>query len=370
MDAPDKPFPVEELLFWYDRNARQLAWRVGPRDTLRGVRPDPYRVWLSEIMLQQTTVAAVGRFFAEFTQRWPGVQALAAASEDDVLKAWAGLGYYSRARNLKACAEVVVAGHGGIFPQSAARLRRLPGIGEYTSAAIAAIAFGEAVAVVDGNVERVIARHAAIAVPVMQAKGLIRRIVAQAVPGARPGDFAQAMMDLGATICTPRKPVCALCPVNSGCAAFRAGDPLAYPLKAQKAPKPQRKGAAYIAVAPNGAILLRKRPPRGLLAAMAEPPGSGWTARNDGETDARAAPFCAQWRKAGVIGHVFTHFELKLEVWRADIPTSTAPPGCWWSQPAELGGEALPSVMKKAIACAVPDAFSVPPSRRQQGSTE
>lgn len=348
----------KRLLAWYDRHHRILPWRVTPSEQARGVRPDPYRVWLSEIMLQQTTVEAVKSYFTAFVSRWPNVAAMAAASEDDILRAWAGLGYYSRARNLKKCADEVVGRFDGAFPGTAEELKQLPGIGDYTSAAIAAIAFGEAAAVVDGNVERVITRLHAIDTPLPAAKPEIKRLMATMTPKDRPGDFAQAMMDLGATICTPRRPACVICPVNDGCVALAEHDPERFPVKAQKAEKPVRTGAAFVAVADDGAILLRRREGRGLLAGMTEVPGSGWTARIDGDASADAAPFHAFWQAAGSISHVFTHFELRLSVYRADNVSRLAATDGWWSAPAELSGEALPTVMKKAIAAAVPEAFS------------
>jgi len=345
------------LLAWYDAHHRDLPWRVGPAKAARGERADAYRVWLSEVMLQQTTVEAVKPYFARFTALWPSVEALAAADADDVMKAWAGLGYYSRARNLKKCAEAVVGQHGGRFPETEAGLRALPGIGTYTAAAVASIAFNRPAAVVDGNVERVVSRLHAIATPLPAAKAGIRAYVEAMLPPDRPGDFAQAMMDLGATLCSPRRPKCMLCPVNGDCAALAEGEPERYPVKAAKKERPRRRGAAFVAVRGDGAVLLRKRPAAGLLAAMAEPPTSAWSARQDGETGPDAAPFPAAWRPAGAIVHVFTHFELTLDVWRADVGDAPAPEGAWWFAPRALAGEALPTVMKKAIAAAVPDAF-------------
>ncbi|MEO3386088.1 A/G-specific adenine glycosylase [Mesorhizobium sp. CAU 1741] len=342
------------LLAWYDAHHRELPWRTSPRALAAGHRPDPYHVWLSEVMLQQTTVEAVKPYFVRFLQRWPEVKDLAQAEPDDVMKAWAGLGYYSRARNLKKCADAVLALHGGRFPDSEDGLLALPGIGAYTAAAIAAIAFDRPSAVVDGNVERVVSRLHAIETPLPAAKAQIKVHVAAMVPAARPGDFAQAMMDLGATICSPRRPSCMLCPLNTHCQALRTGDPERFPIKAGKKEKPLRRGAAFVAVRDDGAVLLRKRPDSGLLASMAEPPTSAWTARLDGGTDADAAPFAAAWRPAGTIRHVFTHFELLLDVFRADGVTRSAPPGCWWSPPREIAGEALPTVMKKAIEAAIP----------------
>ncbi len=343
------------LLAWYGAHHRELPWRVPPRDLAAGIRPDPYRVWLSEVMLQQTTVEAVKAYFTAFTARWPTVEALAAASNDDVMKAWAGLGYYSRARNLKACADQVAA-QGGAFPDTEDGLRALPGIGAYTAAAIAAIAFDRPAAVVDGNVERVVARLRAIATPLPEAKREIRLHVEEMVPRDRPGDFAQAMMDLGATICTPKRPKCMLCPIREDCDALANGDPELYPVRPAKAEKPLRRGAAFVAVRSDGAILLRKRPDKGLLGGMTEVPGTAWTARIDGGTGVEAAPFPASWQRRGSISHVFTHFSLDLTVYAAEVGDMAAPVGHFWSTPGELLGEALPTVMKKAIEAAIPGA--------------
>ncbi|MDN2582758.1 A/G-specific adenine glycosylase [Aquibium sp. ELW1220] len=347
------------LLAWYDRHHRRLPWRIGPADARAGRRADPYRVWLSEIMLQQTTVQAVKPYFEAFTERWPTVEALAAAPADDIMKAWAGLGYYSRARNLKKCAETVAQAHGGRFPDDVEGLKALPGIGDYTAAAIAAIAFARPAAVVDGNVERVMTRLAAIPTPLPAAKPAIRAMVQDLLPASRPGDFAQATMDLGATICTPKRPACPLCPISEGCAAFRAGTQDEFPVKAPKAVKPVRQGAAFVAENRHGAVLLRKRAEKGLLGGMSEPPTSAWTARVDGAAGTGAAPFAADWRAAGTVTHVFTHFELRLTVYhaRADFE---APAGAWWSARADLAGEALPTVMKKAIETAIPGATRKP----------
>ncbi|WEX07810.1 A/G-specific adenine glycosylase [Chelativorans sp. AA-79] len=346
----------DALLAWYDRHHRRLPWRMPPDQIRRGHRPDPYRVWLSEIMLQQTTVGAVKPYFDRFLQRWPTVEALAAADIDDVMKAWAGLGYYSRARNLKKCAEAVSERHDGAFPATEGALKALPGIGEYTAAAIAAIAFDRPAAVVDGNVERVITRLRAIETPLPAAKGEIREIVAALLPETRPGDFAQAMMDLGATICTPRRPSCILCPVAADCVARGRGMQELFPIKAPKAEKPTRQGAAFVAVRADGAVLLRQRPVKGLLGGMTEVPTTAWNARQDGARDAAAAPFPADWRGCGVVAHVFTHFALHLSVFRAEVEGLAAPAGHWWSAPEELLGEALPTVMKKAIEAAIPGA--------------
>ena len=313
---------AQALLAWYDRHARTLPWRIAPGEGATGETADPYRVWLSEIMLQQTTVGAVRPYFERFTQLWPNVFALAAADDAVLMGEWAGLGYYARARNLLACARTVAGEHGGIFPSTAAALRDLPGIGDYTSAAIAAIAFRQPAPVVDGNVERVVSRLAAIETSFPAARPLVRAIVAAAIPVDRPGDFAQSMMDLGATICTPRRPACVICPLCAGCAARAAGTPDAFPVKAAKKARPQRRGAAFVAFRQaDGAVWLRTRPPSGLLGGMAEPPTTGWSARSDGETDAEAAPFAAEWRNAGEVSHGFTHFLLTLQIFAATSPT-------------------------------------------------
>lgn len=352
----DRGATAAALLSWYDRHHRRLPWRLPPREVRNGASPDPYRVWLSEIMLQQTTVSAVKPYFERFMARWPTVEALANADTDDVMKAWAGLGYYSRARNLKKCAETVMDRHGGAFPDTEEELKRLPGIGDYTAAAIAAISFGRPAAVVDGNVERVIARLHAIETPLPAAMAEIRHIVQRLVPEDRPGDFAQAMMDLGATICTPRSPSCILCPVRESCAARALSAPERFPVKAPKAEKPSRQGAAFVAVRPDGAVMLRRRPEKGLLGGMSEVPTSSWTARRDGASGTDAAPFPAEWKSRGTITHVFTHFALTLSVYRADVEHRPAPAGHWWSKPADLDGEALPTVMRKVIEAAIPGA--------------
>jgi A/G-specific adenine glycosylase len=342
------------LLAWYGRHARKLPWRVGPKDRARGLRPDPYSVWLSEIMLQQTTVAAVKAYFDDFTRRWPTVTALADAPRDDVMKAWAGLGYYARARNLHACARAVVADHGGRFPETVAGLKALPGIGEYTAAAIAAIAFDRPAAVVDGNIERVIARLFAVDTPLPAGKKAIREFQERLTPANRAGDYAQAMMDLGAAICTPKRPACSLCPLSNNCAARSSGRQEDYPVKAAKSERPTRHGAAFVAVRPDGAVLLRRRADEGLLGGMAEVPGSEWASEQPVSPD--SAPFAANWtRMPGTVVHVFTHFRLELAIYRADVsPKQHAPRGAWWAPPETLPGEALPSVMKKAVEAALP----------------
>jgi len=341
-----------QLLAWYDVHHRELAWRTGPADRKGGVRPDPYRVWLSEIMLQQTTVEAVKPYFRSFLERWPDMKALAAADIDDVMKAWAGLGYYSRARNLAKCAKTVVQEFGGDLPSDIGQLRKLPGIGDYTAAAIAAIAFDIPAVVVDGNVERVVARYCAIGEAMPAAKKTVKTVAGQMTPPDRPGDFAQAMMDLGALICTPKRPDCIRCPINHGCAGLKAGNPEIFPVKAAKQEKPLRRAAAFVAVRGDGAILLRKRPEKGLLGGMAEVPTSGFTARKDGEISASGAPFSGSWKKTGIASHVFTHFRLELITYRCDDGEKPVPDGYWWAAPHEIAEEALPTVMLKAIAAA------------------
>lgn len=323
------------LLDWYDAHARDLPWRVPPGS---GRRADPYRVWLSEVMLQQTTVAAVRGYYAAFTARWPDVRALAAADDADVMAAWAGLGYYARARNLLACARAVAA-TGGRFPDTEAGLRALPGIGAYTAAAIAAIAFGRPAVVVDGNVERVMARLGAIETPLPAARGAIHALAAELTPADRPGDHAQAVMDLGATICTPRRPACILCPLAGACAARAAGIAEGLPRKAPKREKPERRGAVYLAR--RGAEwLLETRPARGLLGGMLAFPTTEW-----GEDPAPAPPFVADWRRVGEVRHVFTHFALTLAVMTTD---GTGNPDRGAFRP--LDPAALPMVFARAHA--------------------
>ncbi len=337
----------DALLAWYDRHARVLPWRV--RAPLVA---DPYRVWLSEIMLQQTTVVAVGPYFQAFTARWPTVAALAAAELDDVLAAWAGLGYYARARNLHRCAQTVVERHGGVFPESEDALRALPGIGAYTAAAIAAIAFDKPAVVVDGNVERVMARMFAIEEALPKAKPAMREAAASLAPRRRSGDYAQAVMDLGATICTPRAPRCVVCPWSARCVARRRGDPEIFPFKAPKKARPHRRGIAFMILRDDGAIWLRRRAEKGLLGGMLEVPSTPWEASAPDEDSARrAAPTALHWRAApGSVIHVFTHFELELNVWLARAGAGPAPDNHGvWIEPAKLGAAAIPSVMRKVI---------------------
>ncbi|WP_307145116.1 A/G-specific adenine glycosylase [Rhizobium tibeticum] len=353
LDAP----AAKPLLDWYDRHHRDLPWRVSPPMAARGIKADPYHVWLSEVMLQQTTVPAVKPYFANFLARWPTVRDLADAASEDVMAAWAGLGYYARARNLKKCAEAVARNHDGVFPSTEEGLKSLPGIGDYTAAAVAAIAFNRQAAVMDGNVERVISRLFAIATPLPAAKPLMKQKVGLLTPQHRPGDFAQAMMDLGATICTPKRPACSLCPFRGSCEALRLHDPEHFPVKAAKKEKPVRHGAAFIAVTADGDIFLRRRIESGLLGGMTEVPTTNWTARQDGATSAGAAPFPAAWEPCGTVIHVFTHFELRLSIYRAAIPSLIQTDNGWWEAVTNLDSQALPTVMKKAIAAAIPLAF-------------
>jgi A/G-specific adenine glycosylase len=351
------------LLEWYDRHRRRLPWRPLP-----GERADPYRVWLSEIMLQQTGVKTVGPYFEKFVARWPDVDALGRASLDDVLRMWAGLGYYSRARNLHACAVAVRRDHGGAFPDTEEGLRALPGIGPYTAAAIAAIAFGRRTMPVDGNIERVVSRLFAVEEPLPQAKPSIQALAATLLGASRAGDAksragdaesragdsAQALMDLGSSVCTPKKPACVLCPLNEDCLSRARGDQETFPRKAPKKTGELRRGAAFV-VTRGDALLVRSRPEKGLLGGMTEVPTSDWLATQDDKAALQQAPVLrgvARWhRKAGVVTHVFTHFPLELVVYTANVPArARAPEGTRWVPIATLKDEALPNVMRKVIA--------------------
>lgn len=345
---------ADALLAHYDIHARDLPWRIAPQVRKTGVRPDPYRVWLSEVMLQQTTVAAVTGYFQRFTARWPTVEALAAAPAEDVLAAWAGLGYYARARNLIACARAVASEHGGRFPATEAGLRALPGVGDYTAAAVAAIAFDEPAAVVDANVERVVARLFAITTPLPTARAQIRARVADITPRDRPGDFAQAMMDLGATICTVRNPSCLLCPLARFCEARAQGIAESLPVKPPKKAKPQRTGTAFW-IEQDGLVLLVERPGKGMLGGMRALPDDGWSARGDGDA---MPPVTGQWQVVGAaVAHVFTHFSLQLALalYRGPQIDKVAIEnlnGIWWpvEQIAEAG---LPTLFAKAASIAI-----------------
>ncbi len=329
------------LLAWYDRAARALPWRVPPGSD---AVPDPYRVWMAEVMLQQTTVAAVAGYFEKFTTRWPTVADLAAAADADVMAAWAGLGYYARARNLLACARAVALDLDGAFPDSEAALRGLPGVGDYTAAAVAAIAFGRPAVVVDANIERVIARHRLIETPLPAAKKAIKAALAPLVPADRPGDFAQGLMDLGATICTPRSPACGICPLMADCRARGRADIERLPVKPPRKAKPHRHGTAWW-IEQAGRLWLVRRPDKGMLGGMRALPGSEWS-------DARP-------RESGLVSvdHGFTHFDLTLTLVRRDAPPEGSPKGSsevgdaaaegeWWPI-SNLDAAGLPTLYRK-----------------------
>ena len=349
---------AKALLAWYDRDRRDLPWRAPP-----GKASDPYGVWLSEIMLQQTTVKAVIPYYGAFLARWPTVAALAKAPREDVLSAWAGLGYYSRARNLHECAKAVAGRLGGKFPADPAQLIELPGIGPYTAAAIAAIAFNGRAMPVDGNVERVVARLAAIEEPLPAVKSRLKALAEGLTPKARTGDFAQAMMDLGATVCTPRRPSCMICPLKDLCQGRRAEIAETLPRRTPKPERPLRHGIAFVAVNERGDILLRRRPDKGLLGGMSEVPSTLWVEDWVAAEDAiRQAPVKARWfPMPGAVSHTFTHFRLGLLVYRAHVRNNPAltlwarAEDCRWVHRDALKPEALPSVMRKVIAHALED---------------
>lgn len=347
---------AQDLLRWYDKARRDLPWRAAP-----GVRPDPYHVWLSEIMLQQTTVKAVIPYFAKFLAFWPSVQALADAPLDDLLSAWAGLGYYARARNLHACAKEIAESFGGDFPTEEKDLLMLPGIGAYTAAAIAAIAFDHRAVVIDGNVERVLSRCFAVETPLPHSKKELREIAETLTPDKRPGDFAQAMMDLGATVCTPRSPSCVICPLVMACAGRASGLETSLPYKVAKAAKPTRRGAAFFVQREDGAILLRRRPEKGLLGGMTEVPGTPWVTKNDSQSSDPFvhAPVKGQWKALpGEVRHTFTHFHLELKVYGARVENgitltdAARTQDCLWVRPEDIDAQALPSVMRKVVELA------------------
>jgi len=339
MDTSMSATIAESLLEWYARHARALPWRVAPGS---GETPDPYRVWLSEVMLQQTTTIAVGPYFGKFTERWPTVEALAAASDEEVMAAWAGLGYYTRARNLIACAREVAAMGG--FPPSEEALRKLPGLGAYTAAAVAAIGFGQRAVPVDANIERVVARLFAIDEPLPGARKEIRARAEAITPDTRAGDFAQALMDLGAAVCTPRDPKCLLCPISAHCRGRRTGDPARFPVKALKKAKPDRTGTAFW-IEREGLVWLVRRPDKGMLGGMRALPDDGWSARSNGSEE---APIPGHWQAGGVVRHGFTHFNLALVVAvYAGAKFDTLSEGEWW--PLEALDEAgLPTLYAKA----------------------
>lgn len=337
---------AEALLAWYDTHARKMPWRTGPAERAAGVRPDPYHIWLSEVMLQQTTVAAVTAYFRRFVARWPAVGDLAAAADGDVMAEWAGLGYYARARNLLACARAVVRDHGGRFPQSREALLTLPGIGPYTAAAIASIAFDAPETVLDGNVERVMARRYCIETPLPDAKPEMMERAHALTPLRRAGDYAQAVMDLGATICTPRNPACGICPWTAGCKAREAGNAASLPAKRPKPEKPVRQGVVWVARRGDG-WLVERRPAKGMLGGTLGFPGDGWD-RAGGEP-----PLDAEWQPVGEVRHTFTHFHLILRVLMAEVATgSIASRGIFLDTPA-LRGDDLPTLMRKVYDLAV-----------------
>ncbi len=343
--GPDPARVRARLLAWYDAEARTLPWRVGPAARAAGVRPDPYRVWLSEVMLQQTTVPHATPYFHRFTKRWPAVEALASAPDAEVMGEWAGLGYYARARNLLKAARAVAGEHGGAFPDTEAGLRALPGFGPYTAAAVAAIAFDRPAVVVDGNVERVVSRLWAVEAPLPAARPELRRLAGRLADEGRPGDWAQATMDLGATVCRPRSPLCGRCPVARDCAGRASGAPERLPRKAAKAARARRYGAVYVATR-GGDVALVRRPERGLLGGMPGLPTGAWTAAPPAPGD--GAPASAEWRAAGEIEHVFTHFPLTLSVFRAeaDVPGAER-------TPLAVAARILPTVFRKALAAAL-----------------
>ena len=333
------------LLAWYDRHRRAMPWRALPGET-----PDPYSVWLSEIMLQQTTVATVGPYFEKFVARWPKIENLAAANLDDVLHAWAGLGYYARARNLHKCAKIIALEHGGRFPDTEIELRKLPGIGPYTAAAVAAIAFGRTATVVDGNVERVIARLFAVKDPLPSSKVRLKKLAKKLTPDVRCGDYAQAIMDLGATVCSPSNPACGICPWRKACDGHLLGCAAELPKKSPKKERPTRYGTAFWLIAKDDCVLLRRRPEAGLLGGMMEIPSSEWrdSAWPNGETD--GAPLIdANWQIVrGEVRHTFTHFTLKLRVMAARVEGKPNLGGVW-CPPERFSDYALPTLMRKVV---------------------
>lgn len=353
---PAGPDTVAALLDWYDGERRDLPWRAR-----RGRRPDPYKVWLSEIMLQQTTVKAAIPYYERFLARWGSFKKLAAADPEEVLAMWAGLGYYSRARNLIKCARAVAARPDGSFPRTEAELRELPGIGPYTAAAIAAIAFGEPATPVDGNVERVVARLFAVKRPLPAARKELRRLAATLTPTDRAGDFAQAMMDLGATICSARRPSCLMCPLQQDCHAHAKGIEGELPLRLERMQRPTRYGIAFLVLREDGYVLLRKRPGAGLLGGMLEVPSTEWADEwLSADLALGAAPVRGDWWPVpGAVSHTFTHFRLELMVFRAIVAPDAAltfwaePERCRWVARRELASAALPSVMRKIVAHAL-----------------
>ncbi|MEM8774765.1 MAG: A/G-specific adenine glycosylase [Pseudomonadota bacterium] len=342
---------TSHLLNWYDSHARILPWRVSPHEKAHGVQPDPYEVWLSEIMLQQTTVAAVKSYFERFTHLWPTVSDLAAAEDAQVMGEWAGLGYYARARNLLKCAREIVTEYDGKFPETIEELQKLPGIGPYTAAAIAAIAFDRSAVVVDGNVERVMARMFDIRTPLPAAKTEMSNAAARLTPTMRPGDYAQAVMDLGATVCTPKSPACGICPWIEPCEARKEGFQANLPVKAPKKAKPTRRGIAYVVRRDDGAWLLECRPEKGLLGGMLGWPGSDWSA-----SPTPAPPLQADWSTLDAEArHTFTHFHLQLNVACAVVGSAATPEIGEFVPHSAFKPRQLPTVMRKVFDLADPE---------------
>ena len=339
----DREWYSRTLLEWYDRNARTMPWRISPADRANGKQPDPYHVWLSEIMLQQTTVQVAERYFRRFVSFWPTVGELAAAQDEDIIETWAGLGYYARARNLLKSARIVTRDFGGEFPRDETELRALPGVGPYTAAAIAAIAFDKPAAVVDGNVKRVLARLGGLR-SVPSATGELRRLALDMTPGARAGDYAQGVMDLGATVCRPRVPRCDKCPWMSRCVACATGHPESFAVRVPPRRGPERQGIAFVAIREDGAVLLERRPSSGLLGGTLGWPGSPWS-----ESGAAPAPPCqAIWKTLeGRVHHRFSHFDLKIEVMKADVPLGCSPDRGFFVDRSSFSSAKLPSVMRK-----------------------
>jgi len=334
---------ARDVLAWWDENRRELPWRARPGETA-----DPYRVWLSEILLQQTTATGAAPYFLDFTRRWPNVRALAAAPMEEIMAAFAGLGYYSRARNLHACAKAV-AQAGGAFPSDEADLLALPGVGPYTAAAVAAIGFGRPAAPVDGNIARILSRLFAFETPVAANRPALDEVARTLTPIQRAGDYAQALMDIGAMVCRPRNPDCGRCPLGKACLAARTGEPERFPSRPDKKPRPEKVGAAFYVVRPNGAFLARRRPPKGLLGSTMELPGGAWRVGELSAVDAAEAPFAAAWlRLPGAVEHVFTHFRLQLALFAAEARAAEPPPGHVLIAPDEIGEAGFSGLMRKA----------------------
>lgn len=346
------------LLTWYDTGGRSLPWRIRPEDRRKGRAADPYAVWLSEIMLQQTTTVHAAPYWEKFLERFPAVEDLARADRDEVLAMWAGLGYYARARNLHKCALSVTQDWGGIFPKTEAQLLTLPGIGPYTAATIAAICYGEATNIVDGNVERVISRIFAVQAALPKARAEIRRLAGTLADPVRPGDYGQALMDLGATLCAPQSPKCGLCVWRKNCAAFKAGDPQTYPKKTPKKKQPKRYGAVFVLFS-EGHVLLQRRADNGLLGGMMGFPGTEWTSAPLSQGLA-FAPEPRNWELcAGEIKHVFTHFNLYLQVYRAEAPCGAIKEvnaAGDWADLSAIKDYALPTVFAKVLRLAQKEA--------------